>query len=387
MIKTTREPWVDAARALALLGVFLVNGLGYAFSPFYPLQIGPPQPIDSIWANIAGSTVIFLLQGKAWSLLSFLFGYSLCALALHSRRIKTDPVNRLQRRYAKLLFVGVLHGFFVYFGDILTIYGLCGLLATRWALEPRRILLARWKLLSKMVAGLITLSLCSAVYSFLYGSYTPPYAVDTTATNRFGNINDFQNFFELNSVSYLWQQLDSLFFFLPYVLWCCIAGILARRFKLLGANPIAQKFWQKTMTPLQCGAILLANFGLGMATFYIHQMDGYSIRISIISILTILFGLSMSAAFVATGMRYVNEQNKIPRWMIWLAPAGRHTLAMYLTLSMLLVLSHVVLGYEANSTLQSLFYLLNVWLTAVMLARFATRKKWRDPIARWLSTY
>jgi uncharacterized protein len=387
MIKTVREPWVDAARALALLGVFLVNGLGYAFSPYYPLQIGPPQPIESTWANIVGSAVIFLLQGKAWSLLSFLFGYSLCAIALHSRRININPINRLQRRYTKLLLLGVIHGFFVYFGDILTVYGLCGLLAARWALEPRKILLARWKFLSKVVGVLIAFSIGSAIFSLLYGSYATQSAVDISATNRFGNLSDFQSFFELNSVSYLWQLLDSLFFFFPYVLWCSVTGILARRFKLLSANSISNKFWQKTMPPMHCFVILIFNLGLSLATFYIHQVDGYSNRISIISILTVSFGMALSAAFLATGMRYVNAQNKIPGWMIWLAPAGRHTLAMYLSLSVLLVLSHVFFGYQDSSTAQSLVYLTTAWLAAVMLARLATRKKWRDPIAEWLSRY
>jgi uncharacterized protein len=385
MIKTVREPWVDAARALALLGVFLVNGLGYAFSPYYPLQIGPPQPIDSPWANIAGSAVIFLLQGKAWSLLSFLFGYSLCAIALHSRRININPVHRLQRRYSKLLLLGVVHGFFVYFGDILTVYGLCGLLAARWALEARNILLARWKLLSKIVGVLIVFTIGSTILSFPYGNYATQFATDVFSTNRFGNLSDFQSFFELNSVSYVWQLLDSLFFFLPYVLWCCVAGILARRFKLLSANLIAKKFWQKTITPLQCALILMANFALGIATFYLHQVDGYSNRIAIISTLTVSFGMALSAAFVATGMRFVNEQNKIPYWMIWLAPAGRHTLAMYLSLSALLVLFHVVFGYQKSGTLLCLFYLLAAWWAAMNLARLASRKKWRDPIAKWLS--
>jgi uncharacterized protein len=386
MTKTAREPWVDAARALALLGVFLVNGLGYAFSPYYPLQIGPPQPIDSISANIAGSTVIFLLQGKAWSLLSFLFGYSLCAVALHCRRVNINPVNHLQRRYAKLLLLGVIHGFFIYFGDILTVYGLCGLLAARWALEPRKKLLARWKLMSKIVAALMMLSIGSGIYNFLFGSYPSETFITIDSANRLGNLSGLQKFFELNSVSYLWQLFDSLFFFLPYVLWCCIAGILARRFKLLGNNSIAKKFWQKTLTPLHCFFILLLNLVLGVACFYIHQVDGYSNRIAIISVLTISCGMALSAAFIATGMRYVNEKNKFPRWLMWLAPAGRHTLAMYLSLSVLLVLSHVVFGYQESGTMLSLATLLIAWLAAVMLARLATRKKWRDPIAKWLSS-
>jgi uncharacterized protein len=387
MAKIEREPWVDAARALALLGVFLVNGLGYTYSPYYPLQIGPPQPIDSTWANIVGGVVIFLIQGKAWSLLSFLFGYSLCAIALRSRRRGINPINRLYRRYGKLLLLGVLHGFFIYFGDILTIYGLCGLLASHWALAPRTKLVSVWRFFSKIIIAIVVLTMSSGIYSFLYGSYASDSGFDITSANRFGNLSGVQNFFELNSVSYLWQQFDSLFFFLPFVLWCCLAGVLARRYKLLSANAIAKKFWQITVTPWQCFAILMLNFGLGMASFYIHQTDGYSNRILIISSLSAWFGMALSAAFVATGMRYVNATNQIPRWMIWLAPAGRHTLAMYLSLSVLLVLSNSAFANLSRSTLTTLSALVFAWLSAVLMARFATRKNWRDPIARWLSSY
>jgi uncharacterized protein len=385
MAKIEREPWVDAARALALLGVFLVNGLGYAYSPYYPLQIGPPQPIDSIWANIAGAVVIFLLQGKAWSLLSFLFGYSLCSIALKSRRRGINTVNRLQSRYGKLLLLGVLHGVFIYFGDILTIYGLCGLFASRWALAPRTELLKVWSFFSKIIVALVVITVCSGIYSFLYGSYATDSGFDITSANRFGNLSGVQNFFELNSVSYLWQQFDSLFFFLPSVMWCCLAGVLARRYKLLSANAIAKKFWQVTVTPWQCFAILTLNFGLGMASFYIHQTDGYSNRILIISSLSAWFGMALSAAFVAIGMRYVNATNQIPRWMTWLAPAGRHTLAMYLALSVSLVLSNSAFANFQANTLTTLLVLLCAWLSAVLLARLATQKDWRDPVARWLS--
>jgi uncharacterized protein len=387
MANVEREPWVDAARALALLGVFLVNGLGYAYSPYYPLQIGPPQPIDSLWANVAGSAVIFLVQGKAWSLLSFLFGYSLCSIALKSRRRGINPVNRLQRRYGKLLLLGVLHGFFIYFGDILTIYGLCGLILSRWALASRTKLLKVWSFFSKIIVAIVVLTMGSGIYSFLYGSYATDSGFDIIATNRFGNLEGFRNFFELNSVSYLWQQFDSFFFFLPFVMWCCLAGILARRYKLLSSNAVAKKFWQITVTPWQCFAILILNLGLGMASFYIHQTDGYSNRILIISSLSAWFGMALSAAFVATGMRYVNANKKIPSWMIWLAPAGRHTLAMYLSLSVLLVLSNSAFANLQANTLITLLALMCAWVSAVMLARFATSRNWRDPIATWLSRY
>jgi hypothetical protein len=73
--------------------------------------------------------------------------------------------------------------------------------------------------------------------------------------------------------------------------------------------------------------------------------------------------------------------------MIWLAPAGRHTLVKYLAISELLVLSQVALSYRATSTLVSLFNLISAWLTVVTIARFSSVKKWCAPIARWPSVY
>jgi hypothetical protein len=37
--------------------------------------------------------------------------------------------------------------------------------------------------------------------------------------------------------------------------------------------------------------------------------------------------------------------------------------------------------------LTTLTLLVFSWLAAVIIARFATRKKWRDPVATWLSSY
>ena len=246
MLKVAREPWVDAMRALALLGVFLINGLGYAFSPDYPLQVGPPQPIDSFWASAALGLVIALVQGKAWSLLSFLFGYSLCAMSLGNRRHNVNSLKALHRRYLKLFLIGVFHGVFLYFGDILTTYGLCGLLASKWALARPAHLIKIWKYLSWLVGMITLLIIGSAVYGSVVDVSSLAGKLEIATLDRFGNRSSFTKFLELNSISFVWQQLYSIFFFLPFVLWCCVTGILARRFKLLSINRRSMEFWQKS---------------------------------------------------------------------------------------------------------------------------------------------
>ncbi len=385
MLKVAREPWVDAMRALALLGVFLINGLGYAFFPDYPLQVGPPQPIDSFWASAALGLIIAMVQGKAWSLLSFLFGYSLCAMSLDNRRRNVNNLKALHRRYLKLLLIGVFHGVFLYFGDILTTYGLCGLLASRWSLARPAHLIKIWQYLSWLI-GMITLLIISSVaYGFIADGSTLASKLEIATLVRFSNRSSVTNFLELNSISFGWQQLYSIFFFLPFVLWCCVTGIVAKRFKLLGNNRRSMEFWRKNIRPSHCIVILLINIALGLASIAIHKTDGYSNRVWFISAFSSFLGIALSAAFIATSMRYLHSGNRMPAWMVWLAPAGRHTLAMYLALSTLLVLSNGSFLHWQAGTLTTLFFLVIAWLIAVLVAKEATRREIRDPIARWLS--
>jgi uncharacterized protein len=386
MLKVAREPWVDAMRALALLGVFLINGLGYAFSPNYPLQVGPPQPIDSFWASAALGIVIALVQGKAWSLLSFLFGYSLCAMSLGNRKLNKNNLTALQRRYLKLFLLGVFHGVFLYFGDILTTYGLCGLLASKWVLARPAHLIKIWKYLSWLVGMIAFLVMGAVVYSNFFDASTLAPTLEIATLERVSHRITFTNFLKLNSISFVWQQLDSIFFFLPLVLWCCVTGILARRFNLLSINRRSKEFWQRNIRSSSCLVILILNIALGLASMVIHQTDGYSNRVWFISAFSSFLGMALSAAFIATSMRYLHSRNRMPAWMVWLAPAGRHTLAMYLALSTLLVLSNGSFLHLQAGTMTTLFFLVLAWLIAVLVAKEATRREIKDPIARWLSS-
>ena len=73
------------------------------------------------------------------------------------------------------------------------------------------------------------------------------------------------------------------------------------------------------------------------------------------------------------------------RWAAWLAPAGHHTLAMYLLLSLGMALGRGALRALAGDTALTLAVALLAWLAAVATARWASRHGWRDPLARWLS--
>jgi uncharacterized protein len=383
--QTAREPWVDALRALAVLGVFIVNGLGYAFMPAYPLQIGPPQPIDSSAALAAHGWVVAVVQGKAWPLLSFLFGYSLCSIAL-SARVRGQKVQTvLRRRYVKLLVIGLLHGCVVYFGDILTMYAVGGLLMGHWALDKPAQLLKMWRRTSVVIALMVFIYAFSALTTWFPASDAKSLNLNYNNLERFGNIVTPFEFLALNASSYLWQQLNSFVGFLPFVLWTGIAGILARRFQLLGQATFARHFWAQHVGSIQCTLAWLTNLGLATASVYLHHSEGYSERSSAVATLSGVAGLWLAAALLATAMRHMHRSQRIPSWAMWLAPAGKHTLVMYLGLSACLVLSNGAFLDLTAGTITTLLALVGGWMIALLLGRAASARGLRDPIARWLS--
>jgi uncharacterized protein len=381
---SAREPWVDALRALALLGVFIVNAVGYGLAPGYPAPLGAPQPVDSALAQAVHSLLVALVQGKAWSLLCFLFGYSLCAIAL-SARARGLPVGKVLRsRYLRLGLVGVLHGAFVYYGDVLTIYAVCGLLATSVALvRPKTLLRIWWGLTFAMVLmGALTWFIGLAFW-FDWGVQGAGWA-QLKVEGGLVNADGIRAFWRLNAGTYFDAQINLAIAYLPMLLWLTVAGMLARRFRLLSARRFARQFWSRHVGAWQLAGALALNAVLGLGSVLVHQSGVLEIqRIAALSAWGPMAAIWLVAAWLAWAMR--RWQQRAPLWVAWLAPAGRHTLVMYLSLSILLMLSSgAFLGWSGGTVL-TLALALCAWWAAAIVARSASSHGWRDPIAQWLS--
>jgi uncharacterized protein len=139
-----RSEWLDALRGFALLGILLFNidvlG-GYAFLP--------PEARAQLPWNALDTQLDFLLltlvQGKFYSLFSFLFGLG---FAVQLRRAQAHGVQlapMFRRRMAWLLVFGLLHATLVWGGDILSVYALFGFALLLFRQVPQRLLLV-WAL-------------------------------------------------------------------------------------------------------------------------------------------------------------------------------------------------------------------------------------------------
>ena len=122
-----RYPQIDALRGLALFGVLIVNIETVFRVPLLEHilwhESGPSQA-----DRMVGLLVAVALEFKAVTIFSFLFGVSIAIQAERSASMNVSTRAFLVRRMGWLFAMGVVHLFFVWNGDILALYAICGLL-------------------------------------------------------------------------------------------------------------------------------------------------------------------------------------------------------------------------------------------------------------------
>ena len=117
---------VDVLRGFALLGILAMNvvSFGWPFSGYDnpDLSGGPSLANRSAWLV---NHVLF--SGKMMSLFSMLFGAGLVLMADRAADRGAKLAGVYYRRVLWLLVIGLIHGYFIWSGDILFPYALCGL--------------------------------------------------------------------------------------------------------------------------------------------------------------------------------------------------------------------------------------------------------------------
>ena len=117
---------LDILRGLALFGVLLVNLLTLFRVSLFAHITGSDAPGDDA-GRIISTLVSLLLEFKAFTLFSFLFGIGV-AVQVERVSSRASAANFLLRRFLVLLVIGLTHLLLIWNGDILTLYAVCGLL-------------------------------------------------------------------------------------------------------------------------------------------------------------------------------------------------------------------------------------------------------------------
>jgi uncharacterized protein len=149
VLGTERISALDTLRGVAVLGILLMNILGFAY-PFvasFDPRAGGGVTGANLWIWGANTA---LFEGKMRAIFSMLFGAGMLVLTarLEQRGLAAQAADVYYRRLLWLLAFGLIHAYFIWWGDILFFYAVLGLF-----LFPLRRLSAR----TLMTAGMILL--------------------------------------------------------------------------------------------------------------------------------------------------------------------------------------------------------------------------------------
>src|SRR5205823_8227043 len=117
---------LDALRGVALLGILLMNIPGFAMPNYFSESFKSDPASVNFWLN-AVITVFF--EGKMRALFGIIFGAGVLLFVTKKEQTGRPVTGLFYRRMAWLVVFGLIHAHLIlWIGDILYLYGICGML-------------------------------------------------------------------------------------------------------------------------------------------------------------------------------------------------------------------------------------------------------------------
>lgn len=357
-----------------MCAVLAVNAAGYLVAPWGAL-LGERSPADSALAHAVQGLVAALLQGKGYPTLAFLFGMGLWLAMRSGTGTGNAGQQRAVTRQRTLLGLGVLHGAFIYFGDILTMYALIGWHLLSRVREPWRVLRRRLRRALWWAIGVSTLSVVVTGWIAATAGLADEPALAAEAT--LVQATNWLVFWQLNAGAYAVMQVAALLLIWPLLRLCMLCGVAAARLRLL-----THRRWRSTLrrwTLRLAPPLLLLNLGYGVAHF---NLTASSERALWLDLIGSLVGPPLAAVYVAA--LALAARGGTAAWCRWLAPLGQRTLTLYVGHSLLCVLLFADLGLALRpSTVGMAAFSLVLWWLALAAARASGAQRW--PLEAWLA--
>lgn len=117
---------LDVLRGFAVLGILAMNAAAFAFptDDFFNPTIGGFDGIN----RVVWIVNHFIFDLKMMSIFSMLFGAGMILMSGREQGAGRSSAGLHYRRMAWLLVFGLIHSYFLWFGDILVSYALCGMI-------------------------------------------------------------------------------------------------------------------------------------------------------------------------------------------------------------------------------------------------------------------
>jgi uncharacterized protein len=372
-----RDVAPDVLRGFALLGILVVN--------IQFMGLNSDQGARGEWTQgFANGSATFLIAalfaGKFYLLFSFLFGYS------SNYVIRNDKSNRARwiKRCLVLIGFGALHFTFLWHGDIIFVYGLFGLLLTFFFFRADRTL----KIWSRIVFFLSTFFIVLIGALALMAEYLLDEDLGTSTVVSLDEILRSGSFLEsIPARLEVWVLGIATGIFLQ--------GGLAFAAFLLGVRLARANFLSSPIDKAANKRLIKKGLILGLPIQIIaavillqnEQSAEPSESVYLISLLVSFVTAPLLSMFYVGLIRKLVEER--PNLVLWMKPAGKMSLTIYISQSVITSLIFSPWGFGLFQDLQTwqVFVLaFAIWLLLSYLAAQWLKKFNQGPLESLMSS-
>ncbi|EQA44034.1 PF04235 family protein [Leptospira broomii serovar Hurstbridge str. 5399] len=354
-----RIGFLDFLRGFALYGILVVN-LPYFAKPMY--LVGSAGENTNLLDSIASWIVAFFFESKFYVLFSFLFGYGISVQIKDWEEVESR--NRYLRRMAGLFLIGLLHGIFLFLGDILLSYAILGCVA--WLIRKKNPV---W-LLKFSLGFLLIAILCRMILAFGQDEYRSRLASslpDILSETRSAYLGSFWDGAKQRATDTFISYPFTILFQWPSILSMFALGIVA------GKTSFFER-WEQSKNGVKKLIPWLLILGLsGNLIYSIHSRNLFVEDLSLIwqlgfSILDAVSAPALTICYVYwLGIYYHSESSLADR--SWFESPGKFSLSNYLGQSV--ICSWIFCGwglgfYDKLGNFQLLFLAFPIWFICVL---------------------
>ena len=362
----------DVLRGFALLGILVVN--------IQFMGLSSAEGARGEWAlGLANGSATFIIAsiftGKFYLLFSFLFGYS------SNYIIRGERANRTRwvKRCFILMALGILHFTFLWHGDIIFVYGIFGLLLIPFFFRADKTLKI-WARVVYLVSS--TVILLVGVLVYIGERYFPEESFQTPMDTKLDQLLLNGTFMEaIPARLELWTYGVATGIFLQggLAFAAFLLGLRMARGQFL-SSPIDK---QKNKQLMKVGLILGAPIQLLSAALLVwnEQKAEPSEATHILALfVSFIAAPLLSMFYVGVIRKFVEEK---PHLVSWMKPAGKMSLTIYISQS---VITSMIFGpwglglFQELQTWQVLLLAIGIWIGLVLFATHWLKKFQQGPL-------
>lgn len=378
----TRIEVVDILRGLALLGILLANMAPFG-TPMIYLQLTDIELWHNPWDRMVEGVLTIFVEGKFYTLFSFLFGWGYILFMDRANEKVARPGLLFCRRLAVLFCFGLIHAFFIWYGDILLLYSVAGfILLLFYSRQPKTLLL--WAVMFVFLSILPMLLIVFSTFQMEEASIAQWVSANQLFLAEMEEriATSFQAYGAGTFADIMQQRIEDVRFMLSYALFTI--PMLLPMF-LLGAYVGKQKLFQRIedFLPLIKKIWLISLVvGLGLNILKFLSLRQLDVHFPGVADLFVQVGMSIGdpalSIFYITTILLLVQKDKWRSRFAFLAPVGQMSLSHYIGQSIVcttLFYSYGLglygqLGPVASTILAILIFAVQVWISRRWLARY-----------------